>query len=57
MEAGAFVHIALYGDLARVFLDDAVGDGESSPVPLLWAVARRTLGGKEGIVDAKHVLR
>jgi len=56
MEAGSFADVALHGDLAGVFLDDAIGYGEAEASAFALAVAWCALGGEEGIVDAQHVL-
>src|ERR1700733_209435 len=55
-EGGPGAGLALYSDLSRVFLDDAVGDGKAEPCAASLALTRRSLGGEEGIVNALDVL-
>src|SRR5258708_32985414 len=49
--------MTFHANLSRVFLNDAVGDGESQAGAPGLAFAGRSLGGKEWIVDALNVLR
>src|SRR6185437_7892982 len=56
IERGAFPRAAFHGDLARVLLNDAVGDGEPQAGAAGLAVASRILGGEERVVDAVNVL-
>src|SRR5512135_2868669 len=56
VERGAFPRTAFHGDFAGMFLNDAVGDGESQAGAAGLAVARRILGGEERIVNAVNVL-
>ena len=48
--------MTLHANLARMFLNDAVGDGKAEAGTAGLAFARRGLGGEEGIVDALDVL-
>src|SRR5208282_6447185 len=50
-EGGAFARAALHADITRVFLDDAVGDGEPKSGAAVLAIRRRRLGGEERVVD------
>src|SRR6202158_2668816 len=54
-EGGAFARAALHADIARVFLDDAVGDRKSKACAAILAFRRRRLGSEERIVDALDV--
>src|SRR5579864_29274 len=56
VERGAFPRAAFHGDFARMFLNDAVGDREPQAGAAGLAVARRILGGEEGVVNAVNVL-
>src|SRR5580692_834537 len=55
-ESGSLARMTLHANLAGMFLDDAVGDGEAQTGAAGLAFARRSLGGKERIVDALNVL-
>src|SRR5258706_16379748 len=55
MECGALADGALDANLTRVFLQNAVGDGEAETGAAISAVARGVLGGKKRIVDAGDV--
>src|SRR3954469_6963565 len=55
MEAGALAWLALDANLASVFLDDAVRNGEPQPSATAPALRGTTLGGEEWIVDAMDV--
>src|ERR1019366_2285132 len=48
--------LALHANLARMFLDDAVGDRKAETSAAGLALARRSLGSKERIVNAWDVL-
>src|ERR1035441_4804982 len=54
-EGGAFARAALHADIARVFLDDAVGDRESKTGSAILALRGRRLGREKWIVDALNV--
>ena len=54
-EGGAFARAALHADIARVFLDDAVGDRKSKTGAAILAFGGRRLGGEKWIVDAVNV--
>ena len=54
-EGRAFARAALHADIARVFLDDAVGHRESKTGAAILALRGRRLGGKERVVDALNV--
>src|SRR5260370_14082636 len=55
-EGGAFARAALHADVARVFLDDAVGDRKSKTRTAILALRRGSLGRVKWIVDALNVL-
>src|ERR1700676_2776226 len=55
-EGGAFARAALHADIARVFLDDAVGDRKSKTRPAILALLGRRLGREKWIVDGLNVL-
>src|ERR1700687_3186818 len=54
-EGGAFARAALHADIARVFLNDAVGDRKSKTGAAILALRGRRLGGEKWIVDALNV--
>src|SRR5208282_107868 len=54
-EGGAFARAALHADIARVFLDDAVGYRKSKTGTAILALRGRRLGGEKWIVDALNV--
>src|SRR5271169_3665432 len=54
-EGGAFARAALHADIARVFLDDAVGDGEPKSGAAVLTVGGRRLGGEKRAVDRLNV--
>src|SRR5208282_3384220 len=54
-EGGAFARAALHADVARVFLDDAVGDRKPKTGAATLAFRRSRLGREEWIVDAVDV--
>ena len=55
MERGAASHLALYLDLARMLLDDAVAHSQSQSGAPALTLADRRFSGEEGIIDALHV--
>src|SRR3981189_3794432 len=55
-EGGAFARAALHADIARVFLDDAVGDRKSKTGSAILSLLGRRLGSEKWIVDALNVL-
>src|SRR5271168_85487 len=55
-EGGPFPGMAFDANLAGMFLDDAVGHGKTEPSAASLAFARRSLGGKERIVNALNML-
>src|SRR3984893_7676719 len=50
-EGGAFARAALHADIARVFLDDAVGDRKSKTGAAILSLLGRRLGREKWIVD------
>src|SRR5260370_976312 len=54
-EGGAFARAALHADVARVFLDDAVGDRKSKTRAAILALRGGRLGSEKWIVDALNV--
>src|ERR1035438_632022 len=54
-EGGAFARAALHADIARVFLDDAVGDREPKTGTAVLPFRGRGLGSEKWIVDAVNV--
>src|SRR5580698_10142218 len=55
-ESGALPGMAFHANFAGMFLDDAVGDRKAETGATWLAFARRSLGGKERIVNALNVL-
>src|SRR6202012_5716075 len=55
VERGAVAHLALYLDLARVLLDNAVAHRQPQTRASALALIDRRLGGEEGVVDSLHV--
>src|SRR5580692_12370838 len=54
-EGGAFARAALHANVARVFLDDAVGDREPKTGAAILAFGGCGLGSEKWIVDALNV--
>src|SRR5712692_3164863 len=54
-EGGAFARAALHADIARVFLDDAVGNRKSKTGAAILAFRGRRLGSEKWVVDALNV--
>src|SRR5208282_4175605 len=54
-EGGAFARAALHADIARVFLDDAVGDRKSKTGAPILAFRGRRLGREKWVVNAMNV--
>src|SRR4051812_11603867 len=54
-ELGALAGAAVHANLARMFLDDAVGHSQSEAGASGVALPRRFLGGEKGIVNALNV--
>src|SRR5271156_1979947 len=54
-EGGAFAGAALHADIARMFLDDAVSDGQPETGAASLAIRGRRFGGEKWIVDALNV--
>src|SRR5258707_13710434 len=56
IEPCAFVRRALYANLARVLLNDSVGQRQAQPGAAALPFLRRIVGCKEWIVTALHVV-
>src|ERR1700691_6247733 len=54
-EGGAFARAALHADIARVFLDDAVGDRKPKTGAATLAFRGRSLGSEKRVVDAVNI--
>src|SRR5437868_4059597 len=56
IKRSAAARMALYPNLPRVFLNDAVSDGQAEAGPFALAFTRRRLSRKKRVVDALDVL-
>ncbi len=57
MERGTVAHLALYLNLTRMLLDNAVAHRQPQSRASALPLADRRLGREEGIVDALHVFK